>query len=269
MGLRVDPNARFEREKSRARQEENARQQQVQEAVKRKFASQGLSGAGSEIKTIRQAQDVGAERVDRRIGDIQGLQEQEALQRQQVEDARKFAKEERLGTQQFQSEQAQLARDLQQQQFAEQLGFSKEQFSEQKKQFTQQFQQSLKEFDFSKGLSEKQIALAQKASDLALEQFDFQKKTEAFNAVQSALNQYLKPGQTLKKGQVEALIGTLGPEIMTQFPNLDELFTNPEATPMTPQQEASLPAKPTTGLRSGYEWSWDANRGRWTQELKR
>jgi hypothetical protein len=252
MGLRIDPNARFEREKQRARQEETGRQQLAREAIARKFAAQGLQGSGADIRITQQAQEEGAKRLSERFGEIESRQEAEALQRQQIEETRKFAREERLGSQQFAAEQARLGREQQATQFAEQMGFSREQFAEQmgfsreqfkeaKAQFQKQFDLQAKDFDLREGLTEQQAKLAEQAATLAQEQFDFQKQTENFNAVQSVLNQFLKPGQTLNKSQVDALLGMMGPETLAAFPDLNELITSGgEQTPtQAPPQQIS------------------------------
>lgn len=222
MGLRIDPSKRFERERQRAKQEEQAQQQKAREAIARKFAAQGLQGGGADIKVTRQIQEEGAKRLGGRLEDIAGREEQQLFQQQQIEDARKFARAEREATQKFGAEQSALAREQQAEQFAQQLGLSRDQFEAQKEQFGKQFGLQLSQFKFGKKMSLKQQELAEQAANLAMQQFDMQKKTEAFNAVQSIANQN---GIRLGPEQVNAMIGILGPEIMGEFEgDFAELF---------------------------------------------
>lgn len=248
MGLRIDPNARFEREKQRSRQEETGRQQLAREAIARKFAAQGLQGSGADIRITQQAQEEGAKRLSERFGDIESRQEAEALQRQQIEEARKFAREERIGSQQFAAEQARLGREQQATQFAEQMGFSREQFKEAKAQFQKQFDLQVRDFDLREGLTEQQAKLAEQAATLAQDQFTEQKRIENFNAVQSILNQFKEEGETLNKSQVDALLAMMGPEILGAFPDIRELITSgggggaPEPSPQvsSPDQNPNV-----------------------------
>ena len=146
MGNRINPSARFDRERKRAKQDETSRQQQVQEAIGRKFASQGMTGSGESLKVSQQATDEGARRTDERMEGIASAEEESAFQQQQIEDQRKFQTSERVGSQQFASDQqaigrefstgereasqlfaseeSKLGRDQQAAQFAEQMGLS-------------------------------------------------------------------------------------------------------------------------------------------------
>jgi hypothetical protein len=252
MGLRVDPSARFERERKRVKQEETARQQQVQEAIRRKFAAQGVSG-GAEVKVLRESQDVGAQQQERRLEDVAGREETEALRRQEIGEARDFAQREREAQQEFARTESEIqrkfaagetaaARKLQQEQFEKQLGFQQESFREnlafqqsqldtQVAQFNKQFKQQLIEFDFNAGMTRRQVAAAEKAAQLALEQFEFSKQTEAFNALSSVVNQMNKD---LTPEAANMMMGILGPEIMGEFgKDLDftKLFAPPPAPP--------------------------------------
>ena len=75
MGQRIDPNKRFERERMRAKQDERARLQQEQEALNRKFQSQGLAASGAAIKSLTKSEARSQEAVARRLEDIAGRQQ--------------------------------------------------------------------------------------------------------------------------------------------------------------------------------------------------
>lgn len=228
MGARIPPNAMFELERKRAKQDETSRQQEMREAIQRRFASQGLQGSGAAIKTERALQDEGARRLDDRLQSIGAAEQADALQRQEIQAQRDFQRSERESGQAFAAEQSRLAREAQQQQFDKQFGFQTEQFREQQKQFRDNYKLALDQFDFQKGLSSEQSALAKQAADLAMEQWNFQQQTEAFNALQSLAN------QKLNTDQIHAFLGVLGPEILSLYPdNVAELFA--KANPSAPQ----------------------------------
>jgi len=191
MGVRIDPNKRFERQRQQVRQEEQARNQQVQEAIRRKFAAQGLSGAGAEVKSIQQTAGESAKRADVRLGEIESAREQDIIRQQEIEEARKFARGEREAGQSFSATQAELQRkfatgerlssqdfaNLQaqlQREFATGERVAGQEFSAEQSALAREMQQS--QFEESLGFQKKQlkeqIKQFEKQHKLALEQFD-------------------------------------------------------------------------------------------------
>lgn len=242
MGLRIDPNARFEREKTRAKQEVNADVQRRQEALKRRFAAQGLTASGEAIKAEQQVEEAGTGALSRRLQDISTLQEQDVLRRQEIEQARQFQTAEREASQKFAAGESAKARALQSSQFEKQFSAAQEQFN---KQFGLQQQQ----FDLNKLNQEETIKIAREQADLALKQFDFNQKTEAFNAIQSIAN------QDLSEDQIAALVGVLGPDIMGLFKgDISKLFGS-----KTPAQSSVSTSKPPSGLPPGGQYAKQGN----------
>jgi hypothetical protein len=135
MGMRIDPSKRFERERTRAKQEQTAANQQAQEAIARKFASQGLGSSGAAIRTAAQVEQAGQESLDKRLEDVSSREESEGLRLQEIEDAKRFQSSERAASEKFSGNQAALQRAIAQKQFLAQhdlakqgLGLSKQQF---------------------------------------------------------------------------------------------------------------------------------------------
>jgi len=113
MGLRIDPNARFDRQKEIAKQEQNAQQQAQQDAMSRRFAAMGRLNSGAAVKSEKLVNQQNSEALNKRLQGIQDVQEDEALRRQDIEDQRKFQTSERLGSQDFAATQADLGRKFQ------------------------------------------------------------------------------------------------------------------------------------------------------------
>lgn len=90
MGTRIDPNARFDRVEKEQTQKARADAEEAKQAMKRRFASQGLSGSGAAIKVDRQVDRETGERLDNVRGQVANMREGEALRRQEVEDQRTF-----------------------------------------------------------------------------------------------------------------------------------------------------------------------------------
>jgi hypothetical protein len=194
MGTRINPNARFDRERKRAKQDEGARQQQVKEAISRKFASQGLTGSGADLKITQQSADEGARRLDDRFEGIAGAEEQSAFQQQQIADARKFQTAERESTQGFASAESKLAREQQQAQFEKQLKTSVEQFgvSSQLQKDQIALQETLQEFQIG---TDGEGGILQQQMDLAFKELEASKSANVFSAMISAYNSKLTPNE--------------------------------------------------------------------------
>ena len=110
MGNRIDPGARFKRLRDETKQQVTADTQAQQDALKRRFAKLGLSGSGAAIKTQQQLQKQSGERLDKALGQVSSLEEQEALRRQEIAEGRDFARSEREAAQQFAAEQSEAQR---------------------------------------------------------------------------------------------------------------------------------------------------------------
>ena len=282
MGARIDPNARFDRERKKAAQSENAQQQQVREAIARKFASQGLQGSGADIKVTQQAGDEGAKRLSDRMGDISSAQEQDALQRQGIEDAKKFATSERVGTQDFQSKETALQRALQQGQFDKQFGFQEKQATTQGEQFASQLsfqekqaiiqgeqfdktfgaqqsqfdaqlkqqkdqfkisnEQFLKDFNLKKKTSEEQTNLAKAAAKLATQSIQIEKMGEAVNAFTNFAN--MVANDTITPEQASVIFNST---VGSLGPEIMKFFPGDPATLFGTSAGAETEAAPKKG----------------------
>lgn len=112
MGARINPQARFDRLEQEGQQKIKAQQQGQRDAINRRFAALGLQGSGAAIKAEQQlGRDTAAQQSQLR-GQVNTLREEDTMRRQELDDARKFAREERLGSQDFGASQAALARDF-------------------------------------------------------------------------------------------------------------------------------------------------------------
>lgn len=169
MGMRIDPNQRFKRLRDEAKQETTGAKQQAEEALKRKFASQGLGSSGAAIKAEQQVGKQADTALGRRLGQIESLQEESNLRQQEIQSGRDFAKSEREAGQQFQSglmgkQQAfsakeneagrflqQKAMDLQKSQFGQQMDLALKQFAMDEE--TTKFNRWLSEASLNQGTS--------------------------------------------------------------------------------------------------------------------
>jgi hypothetical protein len=101
MALPIDPDARFKRAKQQAAQEQNAQTEAQKEALQRRFAAGGMLSSGEALKAEQLADKQGQGQLAKRVGDIESVQEQSALQRQEVEQQRAFQRGEREAGQKF------------------------------------------------------------------------------------------------------------------------------------------------------------------------
>jgi len=108
----LDPNARFERQRLLAKQEQNQANQQASEAMQRRLAAQGRLNSGSAIKGEQKIQNAGNQVLTKRLGEIQDAQEGEQLRKQEIEEGRKFTTAEREASQAFGADQARLSREF-------------------------------------------------------------------------------------------------------------------------------------------------------------
>lgn len=123
MATPIDPNARFERQKTLAKQESNAEAQQAKDALARRFAAMGRTNSGAAIKNEQQINRASNDALQKRLQSVQDAQDTEALRRQEIEEGRKFqtsereasqlfARGEREGSQGFAADQARLGREF-------------------------------------------------------------------------------------------------------------------------------------------------------------
>lgn len=220
----------FDVARKRAEGQAKKQQQTMQDAIKRRAASLGNLNSGAVIKQQQQAIRDTGQQLRQATEGIDAAERSDIQRRRDIQEQRDFARGEREATQSFQAEQAGLTRTAQQSQFEKTFGLQSKQFEQQKTQWSenlafqkqqlaQQHQQFVEELNLREGMNAKQTKMAEQAANLAMEQWDFQKKTEAFNAIQSLAN------QKLSKPQVDAMIGILGSDIMNLFQNdLGALF---------------------------------------------
>jgi hypothetical protein len=123
MGMRIDPNARFERQKQLAQQESNAEKQVAKDALARRFAAMGRTNSGAAVTNERLVEREAGDALSRRMQGIQDAQDTEGLRRQEIEEGRKyqtsereasqlFSRGEREGSQGFMADQAKLGREF-------------------------------------------------------------------------------------------------------------------------------------------------------------
>jgi hypothetical protein len=266
MGRRIDPNARFERAKSRAKQETGAQVQQQEEALKRKFAAQGLQASGAAIKAEQQTKQAGTEALGRRLEDISGREEAEQLQRQEIEAQRSFQRGEREAGQAFGAAQAKLGRE-----FARGEREAGQAFSSSERALLQKFQSgerlSSQDFAAAQALEaraiqqsqfEQQFGLAQGQAELAQKEFDASKAANAINALISATN------SKIKGPQLTQILGLAGIETNDKGEflfNGQVIFTPAEIAQVTagqPVEEVKPKAspfgnKPPTSKSGGFD----------------
>ena len=168
-GNMVDPSARFQRLRQRAKQEQGAQTQAQQEALQRRFAALGQQGSGADIKTQMLAEEAGQKQLGRVQEGIMSAEEEDILRRQEIEKQRQFQAGEAEKGRQFAAEQAEIARQA----GLEQLGVQQEFASEQAKlgrdfqksenlaARTQQAEQWKKSFEKSISQFEQQMSFAQ------------------------------------------------------------------------------------------------------------
>lgn len=133
MAQEIDPDARFERARQRAKGETSAAVQQRKDALKRKFAQAGLSSSGAAIKQEQLAEKQGQQMLGQRIGQIESAQEESALKRQQIEKQRAFQRGEREASQEFGAAQAEAQRKFARGERLSQQDFAALQAGEQRK----------------------------------------------------------------------------------------------------------------------------------------
>lgn len=145
-----DPNttkSKYDVLRTRARQDANTAAQQNVGALQRRFAAQGMVNSGEAIKQeqlAREASDKGAEQAGQNI-DFAQAQEQQAAQ--DAENQRSFAREERLGGQEFQAGEAEKARGFSKNLFDIEQKFKEKQQSFTESSFNKQFDEGVRNSD--------------------------------------------------------------------------------------------------------------------------
>lgn len=92
---------RFEKAKSRAKQETFASKQAAQEAINRRFAQMGMQGSGAAIKQQSLIDQQSEEELGKRLEGISGMQEQEIARQNEIKQAREFQTKEREAGQEY------------------------------------------------------------------------------------------------------------------------------------------------------------------------
>lgn len=184
MATPIDPDARFRRLKEQAKREGSSQIKQAEGALARRFAAQGLTGSGAQIKAEQQVRNEAQGAIGRRLGEIENLQESEALRRQEVEEGRKYQTSEREAGQKFASGQQSL-----QNKFQMGLLGKQQQFSAQQNELARQLQRK------AMALQESQFG---QQMDLAMRQF-------ALDEEVTRANMDLAKSEANKKGLFERL----------------------------------------------------------------
>lgn len=149
MGLRAQPD-QFELARQRAQQQANAAKQTQSDAIKRRFASQGMAQSGAAIKQEQLANEAVDKQLSEQNQQIDTAAQQEAARKQEIQDQRDFARVERLQSQEyaaaeqnkareFAGAESQKARELQLDLFNQDLGFKNKSLEENRAQFNAQF----------------------------------------------------------------------------------------------------------------------------------
>jgi len=172
-GNMVDPSARFQRLRQRAKQEQGAQTQAQQEALQRRFAALGQQGSGADIKTQMLAEEAGQKQLGRVQEGIMSAEEEDILRRQEIEKQRQFQAGEAEKGRQFAAEQAEIARQAGLEQLGVQQEFAAEQAklgrdfqssealkarTQQAEQFKQSFEESIRQFEAQMELAKEQFA---------------------------------------------------------------------------------------------------------------
>lgn len=153
----------FALQRKRAQQQATQAGQQQQEAIKRRFAALGASGSGAAIKQEQLAAQESQKQLGQQMEFIGAAEAQERQRQAEIKQAQEFAKSERLGQQQFASQQAQLA-----QKYATSERLGQQQFATGERISSQQFagQQALKQQDFEKSMQGTALAASAEQSRL-------------------------------------------------------------------------------------------------------
>lgn len=96
-----DPMSRFEKAKTRAKQETFASKQAAQEAINRRFAQMGMQGSGASIKQQNLIDQQSEEELGKRLEGISGMQEQEIGRLNEIKQAREYQTKEREAGQEY------------------------------------------------------------------------------------------------------------------------------------------------------------------------
>lgn len=144
----IDPNARFDRQRGIAKQEQTAANQEAKDAMARRFAAMGRSNSGAAIKSERIVDKEGNDALQKRLTSIQDVQETDQLRRQEIEEGRKYQTSEREAGQGFLSTQNQLGREFTTSERLGSQGFAGEQALKQRDFITKE---RMAGQDFSKG----------------------------------------------------------------------------------------------------------------------
>jgi hypothetical protein len=110
MGTRID--RRFDYLRQRAEQGANQRSDETNQAIQRRGIQQGIAG-GAQAKLVERAQRQNEELKAQELGGIESEREMALAQQDELEAGRKFAREERMGSQDFAGQQAELGRQFQ------------------------------------------------------------------------------------------------------------------------------------------------------------
>lgn len=112
-GLNVNVNDlpdQYEVARKRASQQTNAAVQGQQDAMKRRFSANGAINSGAAIKQQQLAAEAGQQQLQQANEAIDSAQRADIMRQKEAQDARTFAREERLGSQEFGAGQADLGR---------------------------------------------------------------------------------------------------------------------------------------------------------------
>jgi hypothetical protein len=217
MAEQLNPMARFERARSRAKQETTAETQQAKDALARRYAAMGMQASGSAIKTEQQVQEAGSKQLGQRLEGIQGAEEQEVQRLDEVKQARDFAKGEREAGQAFGAEQAAIQRKFASdeakygREFATKQMKESQEFAKSERAAGEQFSTSMleKQQEFQKFAMGEQAAQWREQMDLALKQFEM-------DAAVTEFNKKMSQSEANKKGFFEK-VGDLGTSYWTNI----------------------------------------------------
>ena len=178
MGMRIDPDARFKRLREQAKSEVGSERQRAEEALKRRFASQGLGSSGAAIKAEQQVGKQAESALARRIGNIESAQESDALRRQEIKEGREFARGEREAGQSFAAGQSELARK-----FARGERLSSQEFADLQREKGQTFAAAQNKMarDLQRKAQELQSSQFGQQMEMAKRQFELDEEVTRFN----------------------------------------------------------------------------------------
>lgn len=155
-----------------------------EDALKRRMASQGMLQSGAYQKLAQEQETDYSKQESDAMGQVDFLEAQEAQRRKEIDDQRKFQREERLGGQEFQAGEAGKQRGFQRGLFDTEMAFKEKTLSEEGKRFWAGFEEQKRQFG-------EQFAMQQSEFKLRDDEFKENRRTNEINSIMALKEQGL------------------------------------------------------------------------------